>query len=213
MPPPAMCELEGLGEPEETALELEEVSEKLKPYPHPNLHPNPRPNQVSESDINLVPATGFFAFSALEMVEAVDTSTPRDDVPFQAGDRVRVVEAVTVGQQSRQFNARGLLGTVKDFDEEDDETPVTVRLEVPVELLLEKLEWNQASEFECTGLPELLDELGVANALPKALAYCEAQGADSVELLREAGLGDELVECVREELPRAKALVLAKRLR
>ena len=65
----------------------------------------------------------------------------------------------------------------------------------------------------CTGLPELLDELGVADALPKALAYCEAQGADSVELLREAGLGDELVESVREELPRAKALVLAKRLR
>ena len=57
------------------------------------------------------------------------------------------------------------------------------------------------------------DELGVADALPKALAYCEAQGADSVELLREAGLGDELVESVRAELPRAKALVLAKRLR
>ena len=126
---------------------------------------------------------------------------------------MRVVQAVTVGQASRQFDARGLEGTVKDFDAEDDETPVTVRLEVPVELLLERLEWNQGTGFECTGLPELLEELGVADALPKALAYCEAQGADSVELLREAGLGDELVESVREELPRAKALVLAKRLR
>ena len=84
---------------------------------------------------------------------------------------------------------------------------------MPVELLLQKLEWNPASVFECTGLPELLDELGVPNALPSALAYCERQGADSVELLREAGLGDELVESVHEELPRAKALVLAKRLR
>ena len=44
-----------------------------------------------------------------------------------------------------------------------------------MELLLQKLEWNQASVFECTGLPELLDELGVASALPIALAYCEAQ--------------------------------------
>ena len=63
---------------------------------------------------------------------------------------MRVVQAVTVGQASRQFDARGLEGTVKDFDEEDDETPVTVRLEVPVELLLERLEWNQGTGFECT---------------------------------------------------------------
>ena len=191
MPPPTMCEAEG--DQEETARELE---------------------LVSESAINCVTATGFFAVSSLKLVPGVDTSASRDVlVPFRAGDRVRVVEAVTVGQQGRLFNARGLLGTVKDFDDEDDETPVIVRLEVPVELLLEKLEWNQASGFECTGLPELLDELGVANALPNALAYCEAQGADSVELLREAGLGDELVECIRAELPRAKSLVLAKRLR
>ena len=69
----------------------------------------------------------------------------------------------------------------------------------------------------CEGLPELLAELGLSSALPGALAYCQAQGADSVELLREAGLGEELVESVRAELgaelPRAKALVLAKRLR
>ena len=33
----------------------------------------------------------------------------------ERGDRVRVVQAVTVGQASRQFDARGLEGTVKDF--------------------------------------------------------------------------------------------------
>ena len=62
-----MCEREetDLGEREETALELEEVS---------------------ESEIDLVPATGFFALSALELLSAVDASTPRgDDAPFHPG--------------------------------------------------------------------------------------------------------------------------------
>ena len=64
-----MCEREetDLGEREETALELEEVS---------------------ESEIDLVPATGFFALSALELLSAVDASTPRgDDAPFHPGKR------------------------------------------------------------------------------------------------------------------------------
>ena len=73
--------------------------------------------QVSESALDLVPATGFFASSALELVEAANTSTnpnpnpkPNPDanpnqvsaaddasaardvdvMPFQAGDRVRI---------------------------------------------------------------------------------------------------------------------------
>eukprot|EP00964_Phaeocystis_antarctica_P082717 scaffold51941_cov56-Phaeocystis_antarctica.AAC.1 len=49
-------------------------------------------------------------------------------MPFQAGDRVRVVEAVTVGQQGRRFDARGLLGTVKVKDR------VTVRVRVKVKV-------------------------------------------------------------------------------
>ena len=64
-----MCEREetDLGEREETALELEEVS---------------------ESEIDLVPATGFFALSALELLSTVDASTPRgDDAPFHPGKR------------------------------------------------------------------------------------------------------------------------------
>ena len=40
------------------------------PNPNPNPSPNPNPNQVSESALDLVPATGFFASSALELVEA-----------------------------------------------------------------------------------------------------------------------------------------------
>ena len=68
-----MCEREGLAdrlggdlaEREETALELEEVS---------------------ESEIDLVPATGFFALSALELLSTVDASTPcGDDAPFRPG--------------------------------------------------------------------------------------------------------------------------------
>ena len=47
---------------------------------------------------------------------------------------MRVVQAVTVGQASRQFDAQGLEGTVKDIDAQDDETPVTVRLEVALAL-------------------------------------------------------------------------------
>ena len=51
-------------------------------------------------------------------------------MPFQAGDRVRIVEAVTVGQQGRRFDARGLLGTVKVKDR------VTVRVRVKVKVRL-----------------------------------------------------------------------------
>ena len=111
--------------------------------------------QVSESALDLVPATGFFASSALELVEAANTSTnpnpnpkPNPDanpnqvsaaddasaardvdvMPFQAGDRVRIVAAVTVGQQGRRFDARSLLGTVKVKDR------VTVRVRVKVKV-------------------------------------------------------------------------------
>ena len=51
---------------------------------------------------------------------------------------------------------------------------------------------GSGSFVECAGLPQLLEDAGVADWLPAARAWCEKQGYDSVAEIKETGAGGEL---------------------